>query len=72
MYLGRAHRHNMVESSLNDLFLKLSAEWTASNEICREDQIVTLIVIMIPYLKKKTIDLRANVTVPGPVERQHD
>ena len=31
-----------------------------------------IIVIMIPHLKKKTIDLRANVTVPGLVERQHD
>ena len=48
------------------------AKWTASNGIYREDQIVTLIVIMIPHLKKKTIDLRANVTVPGPAEQQHD
>ena len=28
--------------------------------------------IRYPHLKKKTIDLHANVTVPGPVERQHD
>ena len=49
-----------------------NAKWTASNGIYREDQIVTLTLIMIPHLKKKTIDLRANVTVPGPVERQHD
>ena len=48
------------------------SKWTASNEIYREDQVVTLIVIMIPHLKKKTIDLLANVAVPGPVERQHD
>ena len=48
------------------------AKWTASNGIYREDQIVTLIVTMTPRLKKMTIDFRANVTVPGPVERQHD
>ena len=49
------------------------ARWTASNRIYREDQIVTLIVKMIPHLRKKnTIDLRANFTVSGPVERQHD
>ena len=48
------------------------AKWTALNGIYRKDQIVTLIVIMIPHLKKKTIDLRVNVTVPGPVEWQHD
>ena len=47
------------------------AKCTASNRIYREDQIMTLNVIMIPHLKKKRIDLRANVTVPGPVERQH-
>ena len=48
-----------------------NAKWTASNGIYREDQIVTLIVIKIPHLRKM-IDLLANVAVPGPVERQHD
>ena len=41
------------------------AKWTASTRIYREDQIVTLTVIIIPHRKKKTIDLRGNVTVPG-------
>ena len=41
-------------------------KWTASNRIYREDKIVTLIVIMILHLKKMTIDLSVNVTVPGP------
>ena len=33
MYLARAHRHNMVETSLNDLFLKRGFAFTLSAEL---------------------------------------
>jgi len=66
-----------IDVSTNDSAITLGctsfhkAKWTASNGIYKEDQI-DIDSDNDSNLKKKRIDLRANVTVPGPVERQHD